>query len=191
MTHKSKTVVSCEHAFLRFLAIRTVDTEKPLCYKIWLAHWVERSVTSRYHGGKISGSQQTFLTEMAICIVERWKKSTSYRFVPEWTVLFIFFFFSACHICRATICGDPEILLRWQRDVTTSPLYCNLILWLVEVTILQKRSAERGRNSSVLQKTLDTREKIYYHQANLDNFLFQCKYRCLNLERFIAGDFPH
>ena len=38
---------------------------------------------SGYHGSKISGSQQSFLTEMAICIVERWKKSMGYRFVPE------------------------------------------------------------------------------------------------------------
>ena len=139
-------------------------------------------MTSGYQGSKISGSQQCFLTEMAICVVERWKKIMSYRFVPEWTVLFILFFFSPCHICRATVCWDPEILLPWRRDVTTSPLYCPLILWLIEVTILQKRSAERGSNSSVLQRTLDTRETIYYHQANLDNFLFQCKYRCLNLD---------
>ena len=33
-----------------------------------------RSLTSRYHGRKISRSQQFFLTETAICIVERWKK---------------------------------------------------------------------------------------------------------------------
>ena len=33
-----------------------------------------RSVTSCYHGSNICGSQQPFLTETAICIVERWKK---------------------------------------------------------------------------------------------------------------------
>ena len=40
---------------------------------------------SGYHGSKLSGSQQSFLTETAICIVEQWKKSTcmSHRFVPE------------------------------------------------------------------------------------------------------------
>ena len=32
-----------------------------------------RSVTSRYHGSQISGSQQSFLTETAICIIERLK----------------------------------------------------------------------------------------------------------------------
>ena len=42
-----------------------------------------RSLTSRYHGSKISRSQQFFLTETAICIVERWKKSMGYRFVSE------------------------------------------------------------------------------------------------------------
>ena len=42
-----------------------------------------RSVTSRYNGGKISRSQQSFLTETAICIVERWKKSLGYRFASE------------------------------------------------------------------------------------------------------------
>ena len=42
-----------------------------------------RSETSRYHGSKIAQSQQSFLTETAICTVERWKKSNGYRFVPE------------------------------------------------------------------------------------------------------------
>ena len=31
-------------------------------------------MTSGYHGSKFSGSQQSFLTKMAICIVERWEK---------------------------------------------------------------------------------------------------------------------
>ena len=68
---------------------------------------IERtSVTSRYHGSKISGSQH-FLTGTAICVVERWKKSMG-------TVLFlsaimhrkvigvIFFFRFFCHILRTT-----------------------------------------------------------------------------------------
>ena len=42
-----------------------------------------RRVTSGYHCTKISGSQQSFLTETVICIVERWKKSMGYCFVPE------------------------------------------------------------------------------------------------------------
>ena len=44
---------------------------------------IERSITSRYHGIKISGSQKSFLTELAIFIVEQQKKSMGYRFVPE------------------------------------------------------------------------------------------------------------
>ena len=39
-----------------------------------------RPVTSDYHGSKISGSQQSFLTETVIFIVERWQKSMGYRF---------------------------------------------------------------------------------------------------------------
>ena len=38
-------------------------------------------MTSRYHGSKISESQQSFLTETAICIVKRWIKSTGYSFI--------------------------------------------------------------------------------------------------------------
>ena len=41
------------------------------------------SVMSHYHGSKISGSQQSFLTDTAICIVKPWKKSMGYCFVPE------------------------------------------------------------------------------------------------------------
>ena len=42
-----------------------------------------RSVTSHYHSRKRSGTQQSCLTEMAICIVERWKKSVVYYFVSQ------------------------------------------------------------------------------------------------------------
>ena len=34
-------------------------------------------------GSKNSGSRQSFLTETAICIVKRWKKSMGYRFVSK------------------------------------------------------------------------------------------------------------
>ena len=67
---------------------------------------IERgSVTSSYHGTKMSASQQSFLTETDICIVERWKESMGMD----------------CHICSTTVYWDPEILLPWQPDVTTSP----------------------------------------------------------------------
>ena len=42
-----------------------------------------RIVRSRYHGSKILGPQQLFMTETAICIVELWKKSMGYHFDPE------------------------------------------------------------------------------------------------------------
>ena len=49
-------------------------------------------------GSKISGCQQPFLTETAICIVARWKKRMGYRFVSKCnhaqeshTVMSIFF----------------------------------------------------------------------------------------------------
>ena len=40
-----------------------------------------------------------------------------------WKVLLVIFFHFSCHIGKTTVCWDPEILLPWQRDVTTSPLY--------------------------------------------------------------------
>ena len=63
-----------------------------------------RGVTSCYHSSKILESQQSLLTDMAIClaicIVERWKKSVGYHFVPGCTHaqespvnFFIFFVF--------------------------------------------------------------------------------------------------
>ena len=87
-------------------------------------------MTSRYHGIKISGSLQSFLTETTTCIVEQWKKSSGYRFVPECnhakeSHTCQFFRFSY-HIWRTTVCTDPEILLPWQREVTASPLSIGL-----------------------------------------------------------------
>ena len=72
---------------------------------------------------KISGSQPSFLTETAICIVERWMKSMGYRLFPSASVqrkvihAHLFFF---CHICRKT--GRSRILLPWQRYIVF-PLY--------------------------------------------------------------------
>ena len=40
-------------------------------------------------------------------------------------VLYVDFFF--CHICRTTVCLDPEILLPWRSDVTISPLYIDVV----------------------------------------------------------------
>ena len=38
-----------------------------------------RIVRSRYHGSKILGPQQLFMTETAICIFERWKSAITHR----------------------------------------------------------------------------------------------------------------
>ena len=75
----------------------------------------EKCDISHYHGSKTSGSQQSFLTDTTICIVEQWMKSIGYGFVPA----------ASMHrkviiICRTTVCLDPEILLPWQYDVMTS-----------------------------------------------------------------------
>jgi len=54
-------------------------------------------VTSHHHGSKISGSQQSFFAEAAICFVERWKKRMGYRFVQSAIVhrkvIHVIFFF--------------------------------------------------------------------------------------------------
>ena len=40
-------------------------------------------------------------------------------------VVLVNFFILFCQICRTTVCWDPENLLPWQLDVTSSPLYWN------------------------------------------------------------------
>ena len=42
----------------------------------------EKCDISHYHGSKTSGSQQSFLTDTTVCIVEQWIKSIGYGFVP-------------------------------------------------------------------------------------------------------------
>ena len=88
----------------------------------------QRSVTSRYHGIKMSISQQPFLTETAIYIFERWKKSMGYRFVSECNHA------QESHTCQffrsfSAIFAGPRFVdaTPWQRDVTT-PLYYT---WIV------------------------------------------------------------
>ena len=79
-----------------------------------------RSVTSCYHGFKISEPQQFFLTETAICTLERRKKSMGYRFVPECNAhenSYVSIFF--CH----SLSRSTEILIPWLRDASSSPPY--------------------------------------------------------------------
>ena len=68
----------CEKSLVTNCSLSAVSTAK------WLSYFriERRSTMSCHHGSKISGSEQSFLTETAICIVERWKKSMGYRFVP-------------------------------------------------------------------------------------------------------------
>ena len=47
------------------------------------AESIKRSVTLRHDGSKIPESQQSFVAETAMCIVERLWKSIGCRFVPE------------------------------------------------------------------------------------------------------------
>ena len=76
-----------------------------------------------------------FLDRDSICFVQQWEKSMGYHFVPECnhaqeSHFFVYF----CHIiCRTRVCWDPDILLPWQFDVTTSPLH-TAILSLVTVS---------------------------------------------------------
>ena len=84
-----------------------------------------RSLTSRYYGSKISRSQQFFLTETDICIVERRKKSMGYRFVPECNhaqeshTCHFFLFFFLLYLQDYGLLRTRNFL-SWQRDVTTT-----------------------------------------------------------------------
>ena len=85
---------------------------------------IEGSATSGDYGFKISGSQQSFLTE----------ELPFYSWKQLCTVIFSFVF---CHICRSTVCWVPEILLPWQRrSVTTSLCLQSTNRILVKCTLL-------------------------------------------------------
>ena len=92
---------------------------------------------SHYHSGKISGTQQSVLTEMAICIVERWKKSMVYYFVSEYTgksYMSIFFVFFSVILARPQfveihkICHYGNMTLRILLSISAQ--YNALVTWL-------------------------------------------------------------
>ena len=83
--------------------------------------WKERrTVLSHYHG---SNNLNNLSWQRRPLLFNRWKKNMNYCLFLSVTtqrkVIPLIFF---CHICRTTLCGDPEILLPWQCDITTSPL---------------------------------------------------------------------
>ena len=57
----------------------------------------------------------------------------------------IFSVFSFCPIFRTTVCWDPEILLPWQRDVTTSLCRHRLMLCVQDSGIAWGQSLQVGK----------------------------------------------
>ena len=82
-----------------------------------------RSVTSHSHGSIFSGSLQSLLTETVKVRLNDWRKVWAtvlfLRAVIHVSFLVVFF----CRMCIITVYWDPEILLPWQTDETTSPLH--------------------------------------------------------------------
>ena len=84
--------------------------------------WKERrTVLSHYHGSNnlnnLSWQRRPLLFQL---IEEKYELLSCSWVQPCKEKSYPWFFF--CHICRTTLCGDPEILLPWQCDITTSPL---------------------------------------------------------------------
>ena len=94
-----------------------------------------RSVTSRYHGSTISGLQQNqrrhFFAVVAPVRHETslfhepalWSKWTQHQ-TWNWIRSVKFEIVRMDFKVTLSVCCHPKILLLWQRDVTTSPLYC-------------------------------------------------------------------
>ena len=111
-----------------------------------------RSLTSRYHGRKISRSQQFFLTETAICIVERWKKSMV-------TVLFLsaimhrkvihVIFFSAI-LAGPRFVEDPKFSPTATSRNDYSPSSSNTLSSFKCISLLKKR--KRAANRRVVRQ---------------------------------------
>ena len=107
---------------------------KPITVRTVKLYRIERrSVMSRSHGGKISVCQQSSLTETVIGIVGRWKKEHAWAtvlfpstIIPQESHTCQFFRYFLLYL-QETVCWGPEILLRWQREATTSPLHSLLL----------------------------------------------------------------
>ena len=90
-----------------------------------------RSVTSGYHGSKISGSQQSFFTETscetAICIVDRRKKSTTFcsrvQSCTGKSYISIFSFFFVPYLQDHGLLRSRNFasMARWRKDFCTLP----------------------------------------------------------------------
>ena len=120
---------------------------------------IERSVTSHYHGSTISGSEQSFLTEVAICIVKQWKKSMGYRFVLSAIMHCKVIHANFLPYLQATVCwdlkccyhGNMRYYLLHSIEPTLVMLLCeNLVtVWKRQIAIshwvLQKHSSEDTR----------------------------------------------
>ena len=77
-----------------------------------------RRVTSHFYRSKISGSQYSFLTEMAICIVERRKKSMGYRFLLECNRAQESHNVNSFVLFSVMVCSESR---PWLHDVKTCP----------------------------------------------------------------------
>ena len=120
----------------------------------WKQHQTtERSVTSRYHGSKISGSQQSFLTETAICIIERWKKSMGYSLFLSLTMhrevihvksLFVCLFssiFAGQQFMEIT--RSCATMLTWRNDFSSLEAICSYSLtWAARGSTVKRKTKE-------------------------------------------------
>ena len=83
-------------------------------------------MTSRYHGSRTSGSQKSFLTETAICIIERWKKSMGHRLCNDaqesHTCLFLRF----------------SAIIEWPRLVATTD-FATMVTWRKDFSCLLRQ----------------------------------------------------
>ena len=103
---------------------------------------LEKGETPRYHGSKISESQQSFLIQPDGHFHFRTtdKKPMSCRSVLDHECnhspkIHTYHFFS-CHVWRTKVCCDLKVLLPWQRDVTTVLSISNGTLYFLFVLLV-------------------------------------------------------